>query len=39
MRRGWSDADVAKLVGENVLWVMEQAEGVAKRLKSRQTGL
>lgn len=29
MRRGWSDADVAKLAGENVLRVMAQAERVA----------
>jgi membrane dipeptidase len=32
MRRGWSDADVAKLAGLNVLRVMEQAEQVAARL-------
>lgn len=29
MRRGWSDADVAKLAGGNVLRVMEAAERVA----------
>jgi membrane dipeptidase len=29
MRRGWSDADVAKLAGENVLRVMAAAEKVA----------
>ncbi|GAO40451.1 peptidase M20 family protein [Sphingomonas changbaiensis NBRC 104936] len=29
MRRGWSDADIAKLAGENVLRVMAQAEKVA----------
>lgn len=29
MRRGWSDADVAKLAGGNVLRVMERAEAVA----------
>ncbi|RJF91513.1 dipeptidase [Sphingomonas cavernae] len=29
MRRGWSDADVAKLAGENVLRVMATAEKVA----------
>lgn len=29
MRRGWSDADLAKLAGGNVLRVMEQAERVA----------
>ncbi len=34
MRRGWSDADVAKLAGLNVLRVMEQAELVAARLRA-----
>jgi membrane dipeptidase len=34
MRRGWSDADVAKLAGANVLRVMEQAEQVAARLQA-----
>jgi membrane dipeptidase len=29
MRRGWSDADIAKLAGENVLRVMAAAEKVA----------
>ena len=29
MRRGWSDADVAKLAGNNVLRVMAEAEKVA----------
>lgn len=33
-RRGWSDADMRKLAGENVLRVMEQAEAVAKRLQA-----
>jgi membrane dipeptidase len=32
MRRGWSDADVAKLAGGNVLRVMEQAEAVSRSL-------
>jgi membrane dipeptidase len=32
MRRGWSDADVAKLAGLNMLRAMEQAEQVAARL-------
>ena len=32
MRRGWSDADVAKLVGGNVLRVMEAAEKVSSSL-------
>lgn len=37
MRRGWSDADIAKLAGENVLRVMAQAEKVAAELqKTRQ---
>jgi len=33
LRRGWSDADVAKLAGGNVLRVMEQAEKVAATMK------
>ncbi|CAN5342842.1 dipeptidase [soil metagenome] len=33
MRRGWSDADVAKLAGGNVLRVMERAEAVALAMK------
>ena len=32
-RRGWSDADLAKLAGGNVLRVLAQAERVAKRLQ------
>ena len=32
MRRGWSDADVAKLAGGNVLRAMAQAEAVAASL-------
>ena len=32
-RRGWSDADLAKLAGGNVLRVLAQAEQVAKRLQ------
>lgn len=32
LRRGWSDADVAKLAGGNMLRVMEQAERVAKTM-------
>jgi membrane dipeptidase len=36
IRRGWSDADLKKLAGGNVLRVMRQAEAVAERLqKSR----
>jgi membrane dipeptidase len=34
MRRGWSDADVAKLAGENVLRVMAEAERVSLKLRS-----
>jgi membrane dipeptidase len=33
MRRGWTDADIAKLSGENVLRVMAAAEKVAVRLR------
>ena len=35
MRRGWSDADVAKLAGGNVLRAMAQAEKVALSLKDK----
>jgi membrane dipeptidase len=34
MRRGWTDADIAKLAGENVLRVMAAAEKVAARLRA-----
>jgi membrane dipeptidase len=34
MRRGWSDADVAKVAGENVLRVMAEAEHVAQQLRA-----
>jgi len=34
LRRGWNDADVAKLAGSNVLRVMEQAERTAASMKS-----
>jgi membrane dipeptidase len=30
-RRGWSDGDLRKLMGENVLRVMRRAEAVARR--------
>lgn len=36
MRRGWSDADVAKLAGANVLRVMAECEHVASTLRSQQ---
>jgi membrane dipeptidase len=32
-RRGWSDADLKKVAGENVLRVLKQAETVAKHLQ------
>ena len=32
-RRGWSDADLRKLAGENVLRVFSQAEQVAARVQ------
>jgi membrane dipeptidase len=34
MRRGWSDADIAKLAGENLLRTLSQAEQVSLRLQS-----
>jgi membrane dipeptidase len=36
MRRGWSDGDVAKVAGANVLRVMADCEHVAATLRSRQ---
>jgi membrane dipeptidase len=36
MRRGWSDADIARIAGENVLRVMAEAEQVAARLRSQR---
>ena len=36
LRRGWTDADLAKLAGGNVLRVMAEAEQVAKRLRRPQ---
>jgi membrane dipeptidase len=32
MRRGWSDADVAKLAGGNILRVLEDTEAVARSM-------
>lgn len=32
-RRGWTDAELRKLAGENVLRVLGEAEGVARRLQ------
>ena len=37
MRRGWSDADVSKLAGGNVLRVMEAAERVKAQLALKST--
>ncbi len=34
IRRGWSDRDLRKLAGENLLRAMERAEQVAKRLRA-----
>jgi len=35
-RRGWSDADLAKVAGGNMLRVMREAEAVAKRLQAKE---
>ena len=35
-RRGWSDADLRKLAGENLLRVFAQAEAVSRRLQREQ---
>jgi membrane dipeptidase len=32
-RRGWSEDDLAKLAGENILRVLREAEAVARRLQ------
>jgi membrane dipeptidase len=37
VRRGWSDADLAKLAGGNVLRALRQAEKTAARLQ-RESG-
>ena len=39
MRRGWSDDDLAKLAGGNVLRVMRQAEAVAASMKNEPPAL
>lgn len=36
IRRGWSDADLKKLAGENVLRVLREAEAVARRLQKER---
>jgi membrane dipeptidase len=38
-RRGWSDADVRKLLGENVLRVMRAVEATAARKQTERPGL
>lgn len=38
-RRGWTDADVRKLLGENVLRVMRQVEAVAEAKTGERPGL
>lgn len=38
MRRGWSDADVAKVAGGNILRVMEKAEKVAAAMAAELPG-
>jgi membrane dipeptidase len=35
LRKGYSDGDVRKILGENTLRVMEQAERVSKELQSQ----
>jgi membrane dipeptidase len=35
-RRGWSDGDLAKVAGGNLLRVMRDAETVAKRLQKTE---
>jgi len=35
-RRGWSDADLAKVAGGNMLRVLREAEAVAKRLSANE---
>ena len=39
IRRGWSDANLAKLAGGNVLRVMRKAEAVAKAMKDEPAAL
>ena len=36
MRRGWSDADIAKVAGDNILRVMAEAERVAAKLRTQR---
>ena len=39
IRRGWSDSNLAKLAGDNVLRVMRRAEAVAASMKAEPAGL
>jgi membrane dipeptidase len=36
-RRGWSEADLRKLAGENLLRVLKRAEAVSARLKGERS--
>ncbi|HEV2853752.1 MAG TPA: dipeptidase [Thermoanaerobaculia bacterium] len=36
LRRGWTDQEIKKLAGENVLRVFREAEGVSQRLKKER---
>jgi membrane dipeptidase len=35
-RRGWSDTELAKVAGDNLLRVLSQAEAVSARLRSER---
>jgi membrane dipeptidase len=35
LRKGYSDADIRKILGENTLRVMEQAERVSRELQAQ----
>jgi membrane dipeptidase len=39
IRRGWSDENLAKLAGGNILRVLRQAESVASSMKSEPAAL
>jgi membrane dipeptidase len=36
LRKGYSESDIRKILGENTLRVMEQAERVSKEMQSQQ---
>ena len=38
VRRGWSDEDLMKIMGGNVLRALEQAEAVARGLQTASQG-